>query len=198
MAFQIIQILYWLSLSTWFGGVLFVAVMAPVVFRAVREANPILPHVLAVNLEGQHGTLLAGTIVASMMNLLGRVQVACAAVMFLSLIAQWFVMDTRAQVNLVGGMMRGGLFLGAVALSLYNWRVVWPKVWSERQAYIDHADEPDVANPAKDRFDKHQIESASVLNLVLFFLLGMIVFGGLISPGRTIATAPSAPMVVEQ
>ena len=31
--FHIIQIIYWLSLSTWFGGVLFIAVAAPIVFR---------------------------------------------------------------------------------------------------------------------------------------------------------------------
>ena len=58
--FQLVQIVYWLALATWFGGVLFVAIAAPAVFRTVRENNPVLPHVLSVNLEGQHGTLLAG------------------------------------------------------------------------------------------------------------------------------------------
>ena len=39
-------------------------------FRTVRESNPLLPLVLSVNLDGQHGTLLAGSIVS---NLLGPV-----------------------------------------------------------------------------------------------------------------------------
>ena len=39
----LVQIVYWLALSTWFGGVLFVALSAPVVFNTVRENNPILP-----------------------------------------------------------------------------------------------------------------------------------------------------------
>jgi len=197
MAFQLVQILFWLSLATWFGGVLFVAMTAPVVVRTVREANPILPHVLAVNLDGQHGTLLAGTIVASMLNLLWRVQLACGGVMLFVLVAQWLVMDTRDQANLVAALVRTGLFLGAVTLTLYNWRFVWPKVWAERQAYIDNADNPDLANPAKDRFDRHQVESANVLNLVLFMLLGMIVFGGLVTPGKAVAPTQSPAPVVQ-
>ncbi len=50
--FQLIQIVFWLALSTWFGAVLFIAVAAPIIFRTVRESNPVLPMVLSVNLEG--------------------------------------------------------------------------------------------------------------------------------------------------
>ena len=74
MLFPAVQIVYWLSLSTWFGGVLFIAVAAPVIFRTVRENNPILPGVLSVNLDNQHGTLLAGSIVANLLQILVRVQ----------------------------------------------------------------------------------------------------------------------------
>jgi hypothetical protein len=59
----LVSILYWLSLSTWFGAAVFVAVAAPSIIRTVRENDPLLPTVLSVNLEGQHGTLLAGSIV---------------------------------------------------------------------------------------------------------------------------------------
>ena len=78
--FQLVQIVYWLALSTWFGGVLFVAMAAPVIFRTVRENNPVLPHVLSVNLEGQHGTLLAGSIVGSLLARLAWVQLACGGI----------------------------------------------------------------------------------------------------------------------
>ena len=54
-------------MATWFGGVLFVAVAAPIIFRTVRESNPVLPTVLSVNLENQHGTLLAGSIVGNLL-----------------------------------------------------------------------------------------------------------------------------------
>jgi hypothetical protein len=72
MGLHLVQILYWLALSTWFGGVLFVALSAPVIFRTVREQNPLLPTVLSVNLEGQHGTLLAGSIVGNLLTMLLR------------------------------------------------------------------------------------------------------------------------------
>ena len=65
---DIVQIFYWLSLSTWFGGVLFVAIMAQLIVRAVQEDNPILTSVLSVNLEGQHGTLLGGSIVGKIVE----------------------------------------------------------------------------------------------------------------------------------
>src|SRR3954469_12395058 len=85
---DIVQILYWLSLSTWFGGVLFVAITAPLILKTVRENNPILTGVLSVNLEGQHGTLLGGSIVGRIMAILMRVELACAGVMLVALAGQ--------------------------------------------------------------------------------------------------------------
>src|SRR5688572_4108513 len=81
--FEVLQIIYWLALSTWFGSVLFIAIAAPIIMRSVREANPVLPSILSVNLEGQHGTLLGGGIVGNIMNLLVPVQMACAAALLL-------------------------------------------------------------------------------------------------------------------
>ena len=180
--FQLIQILYWMALATWFGGVLFVAIAAPIVFRTVRQYNPTLPTVLSVNLENQHGTLLAGSIVANVLGALLRVELACAAVLLLTLAAQWFVTDTggREWIMLV---MRSALFLAATVLVIYDWRVVWPKVVRFREEYIDHADEPDVANPAKEQFDRYHQESVGILRNVLFLLLGMILFSASIRPG---------------
>src|SRR3954470_7472612 len=89
MFFQFVQILYWLALSTWFGGVLFVAVSAPIILRTVRESDPLLPTVLAVNLEGQHGTLLAGSIVGRLVQVFAWLELACCAVLLLALIAHW-------------------------------------------------------------------------------------------------------------
>ena len=76
--FDLIQIIYWLALATWFGAVLFIAVAAPIIMRTVRENNPILTNILSVNLEGQHGTLLGGSIVGRIMNILFPVELACA------------------------------------------------------------------------------------------------------------------------
>ena len=68
------------------------------------------------------------------------------------------------------------LDVAAVVLFVYDWRVTWPRTWKYRQDYIDHADEPDVANPALDRYDHYQAESLRTLMIVTCLLLGIILF----------------------
>ena len=177
--FDLVQILYWLALSTWFGGVLFIAIAAPIIVRSVRDSNPVMTSILSVNLEGQHGTLLAGSIIAQIMGVLVRVELACAAVLLLALLGHWMLLP-RSGNDLVMQIVRTALYLAAVGLLLYQWRIVWPRMWSSRQEYIDHADEPDVANPALDRFERYQGELANVLIMLLAVLLGMVLFSAAI------------------
>ena len=187
--FQLVQIVYWLALSTWFGGVLFVAIAAPVVFRTVRENNPVLPHVLSVNLEGQHGTLLAGSIVGNLIARLARLQLACGALLLAALVAHLFVADV-AGTHQTAAIIRTALLLAAGGVALYDGWLVWPRLWRHRQEFIDHADEPDVANPALDRFDQYQGESLRTLMIITCLLLGMILFSANIEPSL-MASAPS-------
>lgn len=170
--FDFVQIVYWLALSTWFGGVLFISLSAPVIFRTIRESEPVLPMVLSVNLEGQHGTLLGGTIVSSLIAMLLRIELGCAAVLAVAIVIQWalHVQEWPA------GLVRTALFAAAVVLALYDWRVVWPRIVQYRQEYIDHADEPEVANPARKSFNRYQRESLLLLMTVVTLLLGVIVF----------------------
>ena len=189
MLFQIVQIAYWLALSTWFGGVLFVAIAAPIIFRTVREHNPVLPSVLSVNLEGQHGTLLAGTIMGHVLARLAQVALVCAAVLLVALIIHPFVIDMTA-TNATAAVLRSVLFLAAAGIVLYDWRVLWPRIWKHRQDYLDNADEPDVANPAKEQFDRDHRRSQTMLQAVIFLLLGMILFSSSITPAaRTVTPA---------
>jgi hypothetical protein len=195
MLFQFVQIIYWLALSTWFGGVLFVAIAAPVIFRTIRRHNPILPAVLSVNLEGQHGTLLAGDIVGNLLARLAHVSAICAAFLLASLIAQFFLIDLT-DTNLTFTIFRWVLFGAAGGVVIYHYYVVWPRISLYRQQYIDHADEPDVANPARDQFDREHRRSVTLLQALLFLLLGMILFSASITPRRSAAQPlrrPSAP-----
>ena len=194
MLFHFVQILYWLALSTWFGGVLFIAVAAPIIFRTVRESDPLLPTVLSVNLEGQHGTLLAGSIVANLLGTLIRVELACAAALLVAILGQWLLIPLNNFQALLFAILRSTLFVAAVVVVVYDWRVVWPKVWKYRQEYIDHADEPEVANPAKDQFDRYHKESVTLLTVVLFLLLGIVLFSAAITPSaaRSIQFKPNA------
>ena len=74
------------------------------------------------------------------------------------------------------GVVRAAMYLAAVVLVLYDWRGVWPKIARYRQEYIDHADEPEVANPAREQFDRYHRESVLLLMVILALLLGMIVW----------------------
>ena len=185
MPLHFVQIVYWLALSTWFGGVLFIALSAPIIFSTVRQSNPILPTVLSVNLENQHATLLAGSIVANLLGRLIRIELACAAVLLLALLAQWFLIDMSNRQNLVFALLRTALFAAAVVAVVYDWRVLWPRILRKREEYIEHADEPDVANAAKDDFDRYHRESVTLLTVVLACLLGMVLFSASIATART-------------
>jgi hypothetical protein len=181
MFFHLVQVAYWLALSTWFGGVLFIALAAPIIFRTVRDSNPVLPEVLSVNLENQHSTLLAGSIMANLLRGMARIEVCCAGVLFLALIAQWFLIS-RDTASLVFAGLRSTLYVAAVVLTVYHQRVISPQIWANRDKYIQHADEPEVANPAKESFDKFHRESVTILSIVLCLLLGMVLFSASITP----------------
>jgi hypothetical protein len=183
MAFSLLQIVYWIALATWFGGVLFIAIAAPIIFRVVKERNPILPSVLSVNLEGQHGLLLAGTIVSALIANLLRIEMICAGGMLIGLIGQWFLSDTGGQ-NWLLPLLRSAMFLAAVGFAIFDWRVIWPQIIRHRDQYIEHADEPDIANPANDEFNKYQRESETLLRIRLALLLGLILFSASITPKR--------------
>ena len=170
--FQLVQIIYWMALATWFGGVLFLAISAPIIFRTVGESNPVLPHVLSVNLEGQHSTLLAGTIVGNLIHRLMRVELACAAALAVTIAVQW----AKNWQEHPAAMVRTGLFVTAVLLAAYDALVIWPQISKHRRQYIDHADEPEIANPAREQFDRYHRRSVLLLMILLTLLLGMIVF----------------------
>jgi hypothetical protein len=114
------------------------------------------------------------------MEVLFRVELACAGAMLLALVAQWIVLHPMGR-NLVPPVVRTALYLGAVVLLLYHWRVLWPRTWKKRQEYIEHADEPDVANAALEELDRLQGEIALVLFLLVTLLLGVIVFSASIA-----------------
>ena len=159
-----------------------VVVAAPIIFRTVREADPTLPKVLSVNLEGQHSTLLAATIMSNLLKIFGRVQLVCAGVLLPVIIAQWFLM---MRINLVAPVIRSLAYVGATVFLIYNIWVVAPRAHKYRQEYIDHADEPDLANPALDQFDRYHHENEMLLMILTALVLLMILFSGDIHPPIT-------------
>ena len=187
-AFQFIQIVFWLALSTWFGSVIFIALAAPIVFRTVRESNPVLTNVLSVNLEGQHATLLAGSIVGNLLARLAIIQLGCAAAVLIGIVLQFFTADMTGMNKLVA-VFRLVLCLAAAGVVAYDRFVIWPRISKSRHEYIDHADEPEVANPAKDRFDADHRRSMTLMMITLGLLLLLIMYSANVQPAKSAAGA---------
>ena len=172
---------YWAGLATWFGSAMFLVIATPIVFRVIREQDPTLPTVLSVNLDAQHATLLASTIVGKLMQSVTRVGLACAIAVLVGLAGQAFVLPMRSGQTLLQMLIRVALFFAATGALAYDWRVLSPRLFHWRQEYIDHADEPDVANAAKDHLDHASRESINVLFGMIVLLLGLILFSANVS-----------------
>lgn len=179
--FVLIEALYWLCLAIWFGGAVFAAVVPPIVLRVVRKHDPTLPRVISVNLEGQHSTLLAGAIVAEILQVLFAVEAVCAAILLPAIAAQWFYVELQGAA-VVQPLLRTALYIAGVVFLLYNWRVQWPAVLRHRDEYVENADDPDIANAALDQFDRQTATSALLLQLLVFVLTGLVLFSASIVP----------------
>jgi hypothetical protein len=191
IGFQFIQIIYWLALATWFGSVIFLAMAVPIIFRTVREARPVLAHVLSVNLEGQHSTLLGSSIVGNLLSRLGIVQLVCGGVVLIATILQLFTTNTIG-TNLHVTIFRAVLCAAALAVVAYDRFVIWPKMARDREEYIEHADEPEIANPAKDRLDVNQRRSMLLTVVTFGTLLLLIVYSANIQPAMSATPETSA------
>ncbi|HEY1686409.1 MAG TPA: hypothetical protein VGG19_16715 [Tepidisphaeraceae bacterium] len=191
MAFQIIQIIYWLTLSTWFGGVLFFFILAPVIFKTIREANPVLPGVLSVNLESAHANLLAESILGNALALLGYVQIGAGIVLILIGIAQFFVIDLSDR-NLLGAILRISLIVAATAIAAVDRFIFRPRLFRFRNEYVEHADDPDLAKTARENFDREYNRSEMTLRIIWVILLAVVLYSANIFPASVSLSRPAA------
>lgn len=189
MAFTLVQIIYWTSLAVWFGAVLFITISPMIILKTVTENKPILPHVLSANLDGQHGTLLGSLIVGDLARYFVRIELAAAGALLISIVGQWILLSPGGQA-LIPPLIRAALFLIAVVLLMYKWRITWPRMLAHRQEYIEHADEPEKANPALDELNRYQVESSRVLFFLTGTLLLLIVLSAEIRPAGPQFAAP--------
>ena len=135
---------------------------------------------------------MAGTIVSNLIAQLVNIELICAGGLLIGLIGQWSLTDISEQ-NWLLPLLRSAMYLAAVGFVVFDWRVIWPQITRHRDQYIEHADEPEIANPANDEFNRYQRESELLLRIRLALLLGLILFSGNITakrieiplPGRT-------------
>lgn len=172
MIYQVVQILYWLVLSIWVGSAIFLVLAAPVVFRVVRHHNVRLPDISAAALRDDHPTLLAGDIVAALLGRLAQVQLVCLCAMLpLLIVSALFSSGTLQWVTLAE---KSALYLLTAGLVLYDRQKRFPATLKARQQYIEHADEPEVAQPAKANFDVLHHAGTRAYQMIVFLLLLLV------------------------
>lgn len=181
MLVSLLDAWYWLALAGWFACVLSSAIIPPVVFRVIQEADPTLPRVLSVNLDNQHSTLLAGDVVRGILSVFFGLQIVCCATFLPALITKWFLIDLSGQ-RIVFPIMISALYLFATAFMIYGRWVVWPKVLKHRTNYLEQADNPDIANAELDLFDRYSGQLYSVVRNLLFATIGMLIFSAALRP----------------
>jgi hypothetical protein len=197
MIYQFLTILYWLVLSVWVGSTVYVAAAGAVVFRVLRRREVRLPEIQSNALRDEHATLLGGDIMGALLGRMGQIHIICMAAMLpllvlLALYAQgtweWAAMGARV-----------ALYAAASYLILRDWRTRFPITLRARQEYVEHADEPEVAEKAKAEYEASQRRAERTYQAVLFVLLGLLLASANPAPRESELLKPKQqPLVLPQ
>lgn len=190
LGYQTVQILYWLVLSVWLGSMIFLAAGAPVIFRAVQRLDGRSGKYADPALDEEQTTIVAGGVVGSLMDRLMQIQLICAGAMLPLLIGQLLLIDLTATNRLVAAV-RVALWLVAAAVAVYEWKFHYPQTWAYRQKYLEHADDPETSNTAREQFHREQHFSEILFQVTVFLLIGLVVLSANIQPRPRSADAPS-------
>jgi len=193
LLYQAVQIFYWLVLCIWLGGMIFLAIAAPVIFRVVRRLDVRSGKHTDPNLIDEQTTVVAGEIVGTLLARMGQVQMLCASAMLPLMLAQLFLIDLSG-TNFIAAMLRFGLYVVALALLLYEWRLHYPRTWELRRRLLADAGEPDKANPLREAFEREHRRSEQLFLAMICVVVGMVMLSANILPRTT--TPASAAMVV--
>ncbi len=195
LLYQMVQIFYWLDLSIWLGSMVFLAVAAPVVFQVARRLEAKSERYSDPALADEQTTIVGGGIVGALLARLGQVQMICATALLPLMLLQFLMIDL-AGTNLAAAGVRFALWLVAVMVLLYEWRSHYPRTLALRQKYLENAGDPDVANPARDAFDREHRRSEQLFLVTVCVLIGLVMLSANISPRGKVLT-PTAPSSVE-
>jgi hypothetical protein len=179
---QLIDTISWAALSTWFGGALFLAVASGVIFRVHRDADPTLPRVLSVNIDGDHASLLSAEVVSGIDRLYTLIGLVCAAVIVVAIVVRSVAQPDGSASSLVQGL----IVLLASIVTAYQGRSLRPRIERARLDYINHADDPEKCADARSRFNRFSREYLNVLMMLIALLLAAILFSAVRQPGAII------------
>ncbi len=188
LAYQAVQILYWLVLSVWLGSMVFLAAGAPAIFRAVKDLDARSGKHSDPALDEEQTTIVAGGVMGSLLNRLTQIQLICASAMLPLMLGQILLIDLTS-TNRTAAMVRAVLWLFAVIILIYEWRIHHPRTWALRQKYLDNADDPEVSAQAREQFDREQRHGEQLFQITVFILIGLVVLSANIQPRPRVSAA---------
>ncbi len=181
-------ILYWFALAAWFGATLFLVLAVPIIHAAVERADPTLPTVLSVNLDGRHSALLGGQIVDDLLKRLWPIELVAMVAMTFAQLGEWIVILNNGGDILLPAVRTGLLVIAAVVAG-YGSRVVRPRAAGHRERYVEVADDLEAAAEAAEAGNRDQGEIMSLLTMELFALAGLVLFAAIglgVAAGQTL------------
>ncbi|HQY88502.1 MAG TPA: hypothetical protein PK402_07575 [Tepidisphaeraceae bacterium] len=173
--FQLLQTIYWIGLSSWFGSAVFLLLIVGTIFAVMRDQDPTLPKVLSVNIDGDHGVLLSIHLFTKLARVMTTFGFACAGAVLIGLAGQ-FVFGERAGPRFIDLIVRVGLMIASLGVMIYDRFVVTPKLASAIASYIDQADDPEATRENRERVIRAYHEAIAVLGGLACALGGLILF----------------------
>ena len=189
LAYQAVQIFYWLVLSVWLGSMVFLAAAAPAVFRAIKNLDARSGKHSDPAFDEEQTTIVAGGVMGSLLNRLTQIQLICAGAMLPLMVGQILLIDLTS-TNGIAAIVRAALWLIALMILLYEWRIHHPHTWALRQQYLDNPDDPEVSGRAREQFDREQRHSEQLFQITVFILIGLVVLSANIQPRSRVFAAP--------
>lgn len=176
--------LYYLALGTWFGAIVMLAIGAAATFQTVRAYEPTL-HVAPWDhpeLVAKGPSILAGAVVGASLKGLMVVQIICAIIVVIALIAQHTLFRqylTRTVLS-VRNVVR--LLLAAVPAGMLLLNIFWitPQILNHRDTMWDMNQPASVREKAKADFDGFHKLSERTTGLTAFALAGCVLVSSLV------------------
>lgn len=175
---------YYLALGTWFGAIVMLAISAAVTFHTVRAYEPTL-HASPWNqpeLAAQAPVILAGAIVGGSVHALNIVQIICAIIVALTLIAQHtaFRSYLSCRITSVRNIVRLILIAIPAAVLLLTLCWIMPNILVHRSIMWDMTQTTAVREQAHDDFEHFHKLSERTVGFASFALAGSVLVSSLV------------------
>lgn len=189
---RLFDVLFWLGVSVYFGGMVAVgAIVAPAVFDAARDAHLSMPGISPpLEADRQAGGEIFGVI----LNRFAYVEAVCLVLILIG-IAGWLLTQRVVRRST---LLIAGLWLLIALTTAYDAAAVRPRVWNLRDALRQSAaahvnDAQGASWPERSEFDALHARSEMLGKIKAYALLAMVLIAAWRGPPFRTGIAQMAP-----